>query len=579
MLVFFRFVIKISPQKKKKKNEQQPNTRAMTSFGDSYSYDGRTKSLFSSGNVLGQSMFEVFLLTLFVLESVGVRCSSSSSSSNRGEECEEEEESTVVTNEKDIVDADDDDDDDDASLSSLSLETRWRDFRYVLFPAIACLFHPRASAACGLCLCARRLVMEKNEKKKKKKSRKTSPRRDDDDDDNNNNNNNKNTSWLNLYRSTMLLSACSAILAIDFSQMPRRLGKTKEYGVSVMDVGVGSFIVSASCVKWQRRRKNRRSGRNSDGGKRGTEGEEEEARKKTTRAMKRAMVSFLLGFARYVSVKRSGYQLVEEEYGPMWNFFFSLAVIDILSAAIILACGNFAFTNEKTRMRHTFIVASSVAILVEVLLRGNASKNTTMKLESWLLAPTKDRGEFPTKYTDIVAFVKLNREGAFSCVGMTSLHFFGRFFGEYVHRKKCEGELRRAAWLALALWVAAYTSIEVFEIIKPSRRLCNFGYILWMITYNVSAMVVMAFIHEQYDTVPSILERANESPMLVFLFANVTTGLFNFILKDEIMRVHTFLAYALMSWHMELIHMCINVLARMKKTRHVKKKKKKTKTN
>ena len=524
-------------------------------------------------------MFEVFLLTLFVLESVGVRCSSSSSSSSskrgeeREEECEEEEESTVVTNEKDIVDADDDDDDDDASLSSLSLETKWRDFRYVLFPAIACLFHPRASAACGLCLCARRLVMEKNEKKKKK-SRKTSPRRDDDDD----NNNNKNTSWLNLYRSTMLLSACSAILAIDFSQMPRRLGKTKEYGVSVMDVGVGSFIVSASCVKWQRRRKNRRSGRNSDGGKRGTEGEEE-ARKKTTRAMKRAMVSFLLGFARYVSVKRSGYQLVEEEYGPMWNFFFSLAVIDILSAAIILACGNFAFTNEKTRMRNTFIVASSVAILVEVLLRGNASKNTTMKLESWLLAPTKDRGEFPTKYTDIVAFVKLNREGAFSCVGMTSLHFFGRFFGEYVHRKKCEGELRRAAWLALALWVAAYTSIEVFEIIKPSRRLCNFGYILWMITYNVSAMVVMAFIHEQYDTVPSILERANESPMLVFLFANVTTGLFNFILKDEIMRVHTFLAYALMGWHMELIHMCINVLARMKKTRHVKKKKKKTKTN
>ena len=512
-------------------------------------------------------MFEVFLLTLFVLESVGVRCSSSSSS--KREECEEE--STVVTNEKDIVNADDDENAVASLSSSLSLKARWRDFRYVLFPAIACLFHPRASAACGLCLCARRLVMEKN--KKNTKNRKTPPRGDDDDDED--------TSWLNLYRSTMLLSACSAILAIDFSQMPRRLGKTKEYGVSVMDVGVGSFIVSASCVKWQRRRRNSRSGRNSDGGKHRREEEEEEeeeARKKTMRAVKRAMVSFLLGFARYVSVKRSGYQLVEEEYGPMWNFFFSLAVIDILSAAIILACGNFAFTNEKTRMRNTFIVASSVAILVEVLLRGNASKNTTMKLESWLLAPTKDRGEFPTKYTDIVAFVKLNREGAFSCVGMTSLHFFGRFFGEYVHRKKCEGELRRAAWLALALWVAAYTSIEVFEIIKPSRRLCNFGYILWMITYNVSAMVVMAFIHEQYDTVPSILERANESPMLVFLFANVTTGLFNFILKDEIMRVHTFLAYALMGWHMELIHMCINVLARMKKTRHVKKKKK-TKTN
>ena len=60
--------------------------------------------------------------------------------------------------------------------------------------------------------------------------------------------------------------------------------------------------------------------------------------------------------------------------------------------------------------------------------------------------------------------------------------------------------------------------------------------------------------------------------MLVFLFANITTGLFNFILKDEIMRVHAFLAYVLMGWHMELIHMCINVLARMKSKQAQKKK-------
>ena len=50
----------------------------------------------------------------------------------------------------------------------------------------------------------------------------------------------------------MLLAACSVILAIDFSQTPRRLGKMKEYGVSVMmDVDVGSFVFSASCVKWR----------------------------------------------------------------------------------------------------------------------------------------------------------------------------------------------------------------------------------------------------------------------------------------------------------------------------------------
>jgi len=500
-----------------------------------FRYDGRLKSAFHSssdsssfneedGN--SNKMFEIFLLTLFVLESVGVRC-------RREEDKEDDKE------------------------DKLSLQNRWKDFLHVLFPTILCVFHPKLSGVLGAILCLRRIGF--------------SSKKDT-------NNKNSTTAWLNLYRSAMLLSACSAILAIDFSQMPRRLGKTKDYGVSLMDVGAGSFVASASCVKWRRtersvRRGNSRSSINSSSsiGSRGEEGAS--SGEVFLRMMKRASISFILGFARYVSVKRSGYQLVEEEYGPMWNFFFSLAVIDILSTAIVCACGS--FITGKYRMRSTFIVASSIAILVELLLRMNVvydAKNTTMKLESWLLLPTKERGAFPTKYTDVVPFVKLNREGAFSCVGMTSLHFFGRFFGEYVHTKKSEGDLRRAVWLALALWMVSFTSIDVLKIIKPSRRLCNFGYILWMSTYNVSAMVVMAFIHEQYDTVPSILQRANASPMLVFLFANVTTGLFNFILKDEIMRVHAFLAYVLMGWHMELIHMCINVLARMKSKQAQKKK-------
>ena len=499
--------------------------------GGFFRYDGRLKSSETAafrgddGNV-----FEIFLLTLFVLESVGVRC--------RREKEDEDKEDAM-----------------------LSLQNRWRDFLHVLFPTIVCVFHPKLSGVLGAILCLGRIGFSSSKR------------------ENTNTNKNSTTAWLNLYRSTMLLSACSAILAIDFSQMPRRLGKTKDYGVSLMDVGAGSFVASASCVKWRRsersvnRRGNSRSSINSSSsnGSRGEEGAS--SGEVFLRMMKRASISFILGFARYVSVKRSGYQLVEEEYGPMWNFFFSLAVIDILSTAIVCACGR--FITGKYRMRNTFIVASSIAILVELLLGRNVvydAKNTTMKLESWLLLPTKERGAFPTKYTDVVSFVTLNREGAFSCVGMTSLHFFGRFFGEYVHTKKSEGDLRRAVWLALMLWIASYTSIDVLKIIKPSRRLCNFGYILWMSTYNVSAMVVMAFIHEQYHTVPSILQRANASPMLVFLFANITTGLFNFILKDEIMRVHAFLAYVLMGWHMELIHMCINVLARMKSKQEKKKK-------
>ena len=56
------------------------------------------------------------------------------------------------------------------------------------------------------------------------------------------------------------------------------------------------------------------------------------------RVMKRTLISLFLGFSRYVSVKRSNYQLIEEEYGPMWNFFYSLASIDVLSMAIVFTC-------------------------------------------------------------------------------------------------------------------------------------------------------------------------------------------------------------------------------------------------
>ena len=55
------------------------------------------------------------------------------------------------------------------------------------------------------------------------------------------------------------------------------------------------------------------------------------------RVMKRTLISLFLGFSRYVSVKRSNYQLIEEEYGPMWNFY-SLASIDVLSMAIVFTC-------------------------------------------------------------------------------------------------------------------------------------------------------------------------------------------------------------------------------------------------
>ena len=45
----------------------------------------------------------------------------------------------------------------------------------------------------------------------------------------------------------------TAILAIDFDLFPRRLGKTETYGLSLMDIGGGSYVFSSGFVSSQAR--------------------------------------------------------------------------------------------------------------------------------------------------------------------------------------------------------------------------------------------------------------------------------------------------------------------------------------
>ena len=109
------------------------------------------------------------------------------------------------------------------------------------------------------------------------------------------------------YRATMMLLTCASILAVDFKTFPRRFAKCEDYGTSLMDMGVGSFVFSNGLV----------SGRSKLESKKGQS------------TLGSALPIFALGIARAISVRGANYQTHSSEYGLHWNFFVTLGVVAI----------------------------------------------------------------------------------------------------------------------------------------------------------------------------------------------------------------------------------------------------------
>ncbi|KAG8189648.1 hypothetical protein JTE90_018497 [Oedothorax gibbosus] len=298
-----------------------------------------------------------------------------------------------------------------------------------------------------------------------------------------------NKSFVEGYRGHLFLATAICILAVDFNSFPARFAKTETFGWSIMDAGVGSFIVVHGLCSSQ-------------------------GRGLTAKHLKKCFMSsfplFLLGVVRLVATNAVGYHKVVPEYGLHWNFFFTLAFTKVICYSVL------SITNIPSG-----ILAIASMTVHQLLLS---------KLDLLTLILSEDRE----------TFFKANKEGICSLLGFVSLYFAGVQLGSVVWKKGLKLSEYKNILLNLCAigaigWVLMYLCHHSIQPI--SRRMANLPYCIWVVSLT-SLQIALHLCQELIIIILSRLLKNNYSDFLLwkainynglfyFLLANLLTGLVN----------------------------------------------------
>ncbi|KAI3467046.1 hypothetical protein Pfo_023709 [Paulownia fortunei] len=284
------------------------------------------------------------------------------------------------------------------------------------------------------------------------------------------------------YRVSMMLVTCLCILAVDFKIFPRRYAKTETYGTSLMDLGVGSFVVANSLVSRQARGISNMTLRN---------------------ALRSTSPLIILGFGRLISTSSVNYQVHVAEYGVHWNFFFTLAAVAILTLII------------NVHPKYCGILGSFILIGYQALLLCGLNK--------YLLSEERK--------TDIFS---QNKEGIFSIFGYWGMYLLGVRIGSYLFfGDNTDATLKTKKWArtrvwALCLFFWSITLLLDWHVETISRRMCNLAYVSLTLASNLQVLAILMMSDFVSGCNSSALEAAfNRNLLASFLLANVLTGLVN----------------------------------------------------
>lgn len=384
-------------------------------------------------------------------------------------------------------------------------------------------------------------------------------------------------SALSTYRAHMMLVTVLAILAVDFPVFPRKLAKCETYGVSFMDMGVGSFVFSQGIVsaipviQFVKYPADLRP----------------PLRLEILSVLEKSLPVLVLGLLRVALVKGTQYPEHVTEYGVHWNFFLTLALIPVL----------------RTFLR-PFVTRMPISLL-GLLVALAHQLSLSAGLTSYVLNAARQ------------TLISANKEGLVSLTGYFAIHLLGLSTGtfiiphspSYFRRQQAAVQKRRNSdagsradaptntnqhrvsmpvhrendKTATVLFSYAVIYWMLFGISRylhiggpdVSRRLVNLPYIAWVAAYNTTVLLCyllldLAFfptplskstyspvsglkvirrssngndnVSDLASTMPTtpgpspmpappLLEAINRNSLAVFLLANVATGVVNLSMR------------------------------------------------
>lgn len=337
--------------------------------------------------------------------------------------------------------------------------------------------------------------------------------------------------YLKFYRFILNSYTVFCILAVDFNVFPRRFAKTERYGVSVMDIGVGCYVCSNALLF--------------------TIPKIDNITKYSFKVFKQILPLLVLGIGRTYLVTKSDYHHYEFEYGVHWNFFMTLAFLKIINLFILPFISTCCLSG----------FATILVVVYEIILNCG--------LADWILSDAPRDTIFSA-----------NREGILSLVGYEALFLYSLSIKWHLSVFIKKNYLVNNMFLllitglsAIALFVLATILNYLFGV---SRRLANAGYVYWILSLSF-LLLFMSIMSEnlitfrlqksrkvnEFNEISLIVDSTNDHLLLLFLFANVMTGIINMTIYT--LKMNTVNSLFILSLYMFVIHYTIYILHNYKK--------------